>query len=67
MPQILMRLAEVLISVQKFEIATRCLNRALEYSFYNKDFRSEIEVYEALGKIFFEQNLIPQSNYFHSR
>jgi len=62
-----LRMSNALMSLGKYKSASLYAKRALEMAFLLKDQRSELRIYDLLGKLSYYQEDMMRSVYFHNR
>lgn len=49
------------------KLALKCLIKSLEYAFYYRDKDQEMEIYDQLGRLYYEGGDLSTSLYYHER
>ena len=60
-------IAECCLRANNFELASRSYLRALEYCWFINDKNKELEIYDKMGYLYFNQGLIDKAIYYHGR
>lgn len=63
----LQKLAKAMRKMVYRKMALKCLIKALEYAFFYKDRKQEIEIYDQLGRLYYEGGDLSTSLYYHER
>ena len=66
-PKILLSIGMILQRNKKYESALDCIVRGLEFTYFFDDKRFEVDIYDSLGKIFYERNQQDKALYYHNR
>lgn len=63
----LQKLAKALGHLVLRKQAVNCLFKALEFAFYFDDYKQELNIYDALSKLYFEANELKMAIFYHRR
>lgn len=67
LPQILMNIGVMLQKARSYRSSLDCMMRALEFCYLLNDKMHEINIYDALGMMFYERNEQQNALYYHNR
>lgn len=63
----LMGLSKICLLMKKFDLSLKILKKILEYAWWKKNIKLELEIYDKIGYIYFMNNQIDKAKYYHMR